>query len=94
MMFSFAPELCIAVLSPLVVLLFSIGLGVESKQAEQSETRESETRIVYVPVQVNANSGNGVDKSNVPSQEQLASIVQSGQGNGASRQISNWNPFQ
>lgn len=92
MMFSFAPELCIAVLSPLVVLLFSMGLGVESRQAEQSEAREPETRVVYVPVQMPGNGG-GVEKietPGVPSQAELASMVQNNQGNGKAV----WNPFQ
>ena len=52
-LFALGPELCIAVLSPLIVLLFGAGCGVirEEKQIEANEPEQKE-RIIYVPISI------------------------------------------
>jgi hypothetical protein len=103
MMFSFAPEMCLAVLSPLVVILFSAGCGLrDERRIDQGEAPGLQEKIIYVPVAMQGNNGNGVEKVEKPgvpvaSQAELASIAQNqGQGNGkaAVKQLTNWNPFQ
>lgn len=106
-LFALGPELCIAVLSPLVVLLFGAGCGVkrEEKQIEANEPEQKE-RIIYVPVpadKIREQSGdNGAEQTitqNKPEQpispiEAKDKVLTQLQGN--SRAIINekWNPFQ
>ena len=47
-LFALGPELCIVVLSPLVVLLFGAGCGIGKKERD-SEQKETE-KIIYIPV--------------------------------------------
>ena len=104
-LFALGPELCIAVLSPLVVLLFGAGCGVlkEEKQIEPNEP-ELKERIVYIPIpaeQIIEKSGdNGAPKIIVQhtSEQPIAKREDkvSSQLQGNSRAIINekWNPFQ
>jgi hypothetical protein len=98
-LFALGPELCIGVLSPLLVVLFSAGCGLrDERRIDQGEAPGLQEKIIYVPVQMPGN-GNGmekVEKPGVPSQAELASIAQNqNQGNGkAVKQLTNWNPFQ
>jgi len=97
-LFALGPELCIAVLSPLLVVLFSAGCGLRDERRIEAEAPgiEQGQRVIYVPVQMPGNGG-GVEKietPGVPSQAELASMVQNNQGNGsAAKQIQKWNPF-
>jgi len=98
-LFALGPELCIAVLSPLVVLLFGAGCGVVSeRRTEERSESEHRERIVYVPIRENAveDHGNGVDRVNVQPQRETEAetTIQNSQGNGAAKQIQPWNPFQ
>jgi hypothetical protein len=98
--FALAPDIAIAVLSPLLVLLFgAAGLTVNRTRKDESpgETKE---RIIYVPIQANLitekSGDNGAEKligqSKKP--EEIQTMVQDS-GNGAKRaQIEKWNPFQ
>ena len=106
-LFALGPELCIAVLSPLIVLLFGAGCGVlrEEKQIENNEAEPRE-RIVYVQVaadQIREQAGdNGTQKINtqnkpeqpISQKEPNDKVITQLQGN--SRMIINekWNPFQ
>jgi hypothetical protein len=106
-LFALGPELCIAVLSPLVVLLFGAGCGVlrDEKQIENNEPEQKE-RIIYVQVpadQISETSGdNGVQKTGIQHKPELSisqkelndKVITQLQGN--SRAIINeqWNPFK
>ena len=104
-LFALGPELCIAVLSPLVVLLFGAGCGMlrDEKQNEADEPAQNE-RIVYVQIPVNQVSepsgDNGAPKIIVqhtpepPIAKREDKVSSQLQGNSRALINPQWNPFQ
>lgn len=106
-LFALGPELCIAVLSPLVVLLFGAGCGIkrDDQRADEQEPEPKE-RIIYVPIpadQMGEQPGdNGAEKISLhhkPGQlnspkEANDKVIAQLQGNSKAIVKEQWNPFQ